>query len=45
VSLIGTGDELVAKTDYPRIVASQGDPPPQYPDLDDDEYWDDDKPG
>ena len=39
VKLVRTGqDEPGAR--YPRVVASQGQAPPQYPDLDDEEDWD-----
>jgi len=40
VDLIGTSDDLVPKANYPRVVATQGDPPPQYPELDEDGYFD-----
>jgi pRiA4b ORF-3-like protein len=40
VSLKGTGTKL-AKVRYPRVVATHGDAPPQYPDSDD---LDDDRP-
>jgi hypothetical protein len=39
VKLIGTSQELHATEAYPRIANSQGEAPPQYPDLDE---WDDD---
>ncbi len=42
VKLTGTSKELETKARYPRVVASQGDAPPQYPDLDE-EDWDDDE--
>ena len=31
-------EELRSRT-YPRLVDSQGEAPPQYPDWDDDEIW------
>jgi hypothetical protein len=40
VSLKARGTKL-AKVRYPRVVATRGDAPPQYPDIDDD---DDDRP-
>jgi hypothetical protein len=40
VSLKARGTKL-AKVRYPRVVATSGDAPPQYPDIDDD---DDDRP-
>lgn len=33
------GDEIEPGVKYPRIVQSVGDPPPQYPDLDEDDEW------
>jgi hypothetical protein len=35
-------DTKLAKTRYPRVIATRGDAPPQYPDLD--EIDDDDRP-
>ncbi len=40
VTLTQTSDTLTSGGRYPRVVASQGNPPPQYPDFDD-EDWDD----
>jgi hypothetical protein len=39
VKLVRTG-EVEAGARYPRVVASQGQAPPQYPDLDDEDDWD-----
>ena len=39
VKLAGTSKELDKKVRYPRVVASQGDSPPQYPNED----WDDEE--
>ncbi len=39
VTLTRTSGTLTLEVSYPRIVASQGDPPPQYPFEDED--WDD----
>jgi Plasmid pRiA4b ORF-3-like protein len=39
VKLVRTG-EVEPGARYPRVVASQGQAPPQYPDLDDEEGWD-----
>jgi hypothetical protein len=36
VKLIGTGTK-VAKVRYPRVIASTGEPPQQYPDVDEDD--------
>ena len=37
VKLIGTGQPPGATARYPRLVATHGDAPPQYPEIDDDE--------
>jgi hypothetical protein len=37
VKLIGTGQPPRAGTRYPQLVATHGDAPPQYPEIDDDE--------
>ncbi len=39
VKLVRTG-EVEPGARYPRVVASQGEAPPQYPDLDDEDDWD-----
>lgn len=39
VKLLGTSDEVTPGVVYPRLIDSQGEAPPQYPDLDDEE-WD-----
>jgi hypothetical protein len=39
VKLVRTG-ELEPGARYPRVVASQGQAPPQYPDLEDEDDWD-----
>lgn len=36
VKLVRTRDQVEPAASYPRIVASQGDAPPQYPDVEDD---------
>jgi Plasmid pRiA4b ORF-3-like protein len=40
VALLRTDAAIQSGTEYPRISASHGDAPPQYPDLDEDEEWD-----
>ncbi|HET8523777.1 MAG TPA: hypothetical protein VFL82_11100 [Thermomicrobiales bacterium] len=42
VRMLGTNDEPIPGVSYPRVVARQGEAPPQYPDVDDDD-WDDEE--
>jgi len=41
VQLVKINQQADAGAQYPRVVESVGDPPPQYPDWEDDEEWDD----
>jgi hypothetical protein len=43
VQLVRTG-EVEPGARYPRVVASRGQAPPQYPEVDDEDDWDDDAP-
>lgn len=44
VKLLDARGKLVPKAEYPRLTASRGDAPPQYPPWDeDDEEWDDEE--
>jgi hypothetical protein len=40
VKLVGSGGTIAPGAEYPRVTAAHGDAPPQYPDLDEDEGWD-----
>ncbi|MCC6175238.1 MAG: hypothetical protein IT305_08060 [Chloroflexi bacterium] len=42
VKVVGTRDEVEPGASYPRVVARQGEAPPQYPNGDDEE-WDDEE--
>lgn len=45
VKLIRTSDSVAPGATYPRVVASQGDAPPQYPDVDEDGDEEEDEDG
>ena len=40
VKFLGTRDAVEPRTRYPRVVAGQGEAPPQYPAYEEDEDWD-----
>jgi hypothetical protein len=42
VKLVRTSETVAPGAQYPRVTASHGEAPPQYPDLDEDEDWDED---
>jgi len=43
VTLAGTNPVVQPGVEYPRVAATHGDAPPQYPDLDEDEEWDEEE--
>jgi hypothetical protein len=43
VTLTGTLPAVQPGVEYPRVSAAHGDAPPQYPDFDEDEEWDDEE--
>jgi hypothetical protein len=42
VKLVRTSETVDSGAQYPRVIASHGEAPPQYPDLDEDDNWDED---
>ncbi|MHB8644513.1 MAG: hypothetical protein ACYDAR_01840 [Thermomicrobiales bacterium] len=45
VKLLGTRDTLTPKADYPRITATRGEAPLQYPPWDEDDEWEEEDEG
>jgi hypothetical protein len=40
VKLVRTSETLDPRAEYPRVVATHGEAPPQYPYVDEDDDWD-----
>jgi len=40
VKLVRTSETVAPGAQYPRVTASHGEAPPQYPQLDEDDDWD-----